>query len=302
VTDTNGTFYTTIANNSTQAFPLQSVRFSLTPTASVVDTFGSSSVPITTTPSIGGNNAGGSANVVVLAPNSPLMPGQMFTTSNGDIDGGNPTAIAIQLTYGDGTTIDGALTLAGDTWSGSFQKATVPMYPITLDWVPPTENTDGSPYTDPKGYKIYWGSQAGTYANSAEINDPNIVTHTVQVPQGQWYFVATAINLQDRESEYSNVATGNAGPTPLPPDAELELPPGAVANGLAYTVFTVRGQIVFVEIGTVDPDSACDPQAVRGLSPDGVTLMVAHIVNNDAVNLLPSVPNSEELAAFAVCQ
>jgi hypothetical protein len=79
----------------------------------------------------------------------------------------------------------------------------------TVTWVPPTQNTDGSPLTDLAGYKIYWGTSPGVYSNSLTVDNPGLAAYVVEnlVP-AKYYFVATAVNAEGVESEPSNVATG----------------------------------------------------------------------------------------------
>lgn len=78
---------------------------------------------------------------------------------------------------------------------------------VTLTWTPPTTNVDGSPLTDLKGYKIYWGTVEGEYANSITVDNPGLTSYVVeQLTPATWYFVATAVNSQGVESGESNVA------------------------------------------------------------------------------------------------
>ena len=77
----------------------------------------------------------------------------------------------------------------------------------TLTWMPPTENTDGTPLTDLAGYKLYWGTSSGVYPSSVTIDNPGVTTFIVEnlVP-ATYYFVATAFNAEGSESEPSNEA------------------------------------------------------------------------------------------------
>lgn len=78
---------------------------------------------------------------------------------------------------------------------------------VTLSWTPPTSNVDGSALTDLKGYKIYWGTVEGDYANSVTVDNPGLTSYVVeQLTPATWYFVATAVNSQGIESGESNVA------------------------------------------------------------------------------------------------
>lgn len=74
-----------------------------------------------------------------------------------------------------------------------------------LTWTAPTQNTDGTAYTDPKGFKLYYDmDQGGPYQNIIDLQDPNATSHLVAplIP-GTWFFVATAYNQNDVESDVS---------------------------------------------------------------------------------------------------
>lgn len=301
-TDTNLAFGYSIQNTSTAASPITSVRLTLN-SGTVFDTFGApSSNPYTISPTIGANNDSQSATSVLLTFNTPLMPGQTSAaTGGGDIDGAALTSITAEVLFaGDATPTILPLVQMGSTWSLSLALPSVQLYPVELTWDPPTQNTDGSPYIDAAGFNIYWGSVQGTYANSKPILNPTAEMDTVLVPRGEWYFVATAVNTSGRESDYSNVARGTAGPSPRAP-----LPLGASvpveSSGTAYTVFTIRNQIIAVEVGTARSGAACDDLAVRAMAPDGTSMLELNLVAVEDVNLLPSVFDSGELAVFAEC-
>jgi hypothetical protein len=94
-------------------------------------------------------------------------------------------------------------------------NASLPAFTITvvstatgsalLSWTPPTQNTDGSALTL-TGYRVYWGTQQGSYPNSANVG-PNVANHMVeQLTPATWYFVVTALSATG-ESAYSNVAS-----------------------------------------------------------------------------------------------
>ena len=70
---------------------------------------------------------------------------------------------------------------------------------VTLEWDPP----DGSP-SDLAGYKIYYGNSSGNYTNSIDVG--NVTTYTVTgLTEGlTYYFAATAYDIYENESDYSN--------------------------------------------------------------------------------------------------
>lgn len=77
---------------------------------------------------------------------------------------------------------------------------------VTLSWLPPTLNEDGTPLNDLAGYRIYWG-QAGNYGNSATIDNPGVTSFVVDnLSPGTYEFVSTAFNSAGVESDYSNAA------------------------------------------------------------------------------------------------
>ena len=79
---------------------------------------------------------------------------------------------------------------------------------VTLNWTPPTQNTDGTLLTDLAGYNIYWGTSAGNYPNSVTINNASISTYVVEnLATGTYEFVATSFNTAGVESGYSNSTT-----------------------------------------------------------------------------------------------
>jgi hypothetical protein len=78
----------------------------------------------------------------------------------------------------------------------------------TLNWTPPTQNTDGTPLTDLAGYKIYWGPSAGSYPSSVTLNNPGLTTYVVgSLVPGTYFFSATALNSAGAESAFASAAS-----------------------------------------------------------------------------------------------
>jgi hypothetical protein len=78
-----------------------------------------------------------------------------------------------------------------------------------LSWLPPTENTDGSPLTNLAGYVVYWGTASGNYPNSVRLANPGLANYLVEnlLPGTTYFFVMTALNNQNLESGFSNMAS-----------------------------------------------------------------------------------------------
>ena len=133
---------------------------------------------------------------------------------------------------------------------------------ITLTWVAPTENIDGTELTDLDGYVIYWGASSRDYSGSHTINDETLTEHTMCLAAGTYYFAMTAFDADGNESAYSNevlkTEDGICVTAPLPP----------VILQQEETVFHVIKQpdrFVLLPIGTVPAGTVCDPnQSVNG--------------------------------------
>jgi hypothetical protein len=71
----------------------------------------------------------------------------------------------------------------------------------TLDWMPPTENSDGSILTNLAGYTVYYGTSAGNLTKSVKITNPGLTAYTMtNLPSGTWYFAVTAYSSAGTES------------------------------------------------------------------------------------------------------
>lgn len=135
------------------------------------------------------------------------LPGwATFNASTGRVSG-TPTPANVG-TYSNITisVSDGTATTSLATFS--IQVVGTATGSATLTWTPPTQNTDGSPLTNLAGYKVYWGTQQGSYSNSVTIANPGLATYVVdQLTPAQWFFVVTAYSSTGIESSFSNVAS-----------------------------------------------------------------------------------------------
>jgi hypothetical protein len=79
---------------------------------------------------------------------------------------------------------------------------------VTLSWVAPTENTDGSSITDLAGYRIVYGPSASTMYNSANVSNAGVTTYTLEnLAPGTYYFALKAYTNSGTESDLSNVVS-----------------------------------------------------------------------------------------------
>lgn len=130
-----------------------------------------------------------------------------FSEATGELNGtprasdvGMHEGIVISATDGAAeTSLDAFSITVNQTGSGS----------ATLTWLPPTENTDGTPLTDLAGYKIYWGTSPGVYSSSIDVDNAGLAAYQIDnLLPARYYFVATAYNTAGIESDTSNVAEG----------------------------------------------------------------------------------------------
>jgi len=86
----------------------------------------------------------------------------------------------------------------------------------TLSWTPPTENTDGTAYTDPDGYLINFGQAPepdpvdlpGPLDSELALGDPAQTSTVIPgLAPGTWSFVIRARNQAGTLSDFSNVAS-----------------------------------------------------------------------------------------------
>lgn len=78
---------------------------------------------------------------------------------------------------------------------------------VTLQWTPPTRNTDGSRLRDLAAYRIDWGRANGTFTNSVTIDNPGLTSYVIEnLDAGTYKFAVAAVNSSGVSSERSNVA------------------------------------------------------------------------------------------------
>ena len=77
---------------------------------------------------------------------------------------------------------------------------------LTLNWTAPTQNTDDSELTDLVNFKLYYGTDPDALDQSVLIGPLQSSYTLSNLPSNtDYYFVITAINSNDDESDRSNV-------------------------------------------------------------------------------------------------
>ena len=88
---------------------------------------------------------------------------------------------------------------------GTVTKVTTPIKTLngvaTLDWMPPTENNDGSALTNLAGYTVYYGTDRNDLSQSVKVSNPGLASYTVTgLTSGTWYFAVTSYSADGVES------------------------------------------------------------------------------------------------------
>ncbi len=78
----------------------------------------------------------------------------------------------------------------------------------TISWLPPTQNTDGTPLTDLAGYRIHYGTSPSALNLVVDINNPGLTSYMIQnLTPATWYFSLRAYSSDGVESAPSNTAS-----------------------------------------------------------------------------------------------
>ncbi len=129
-----------------------------------------------------------------------------FDTSTGELAGtpdgshvGTYSGIVISVS-------DGVATTALPTFSINVTQVSAGS--VTLSWVPPTTNTNGTPLTNLAGYRIYYGTNSSSLTQSIEITNPGIATYVIgNLSPATWYFSLVSYNSANVESTLSPVVS-----------------------------------------------------------------------------------------------
>ena len=78
----------------------------------------------------------------------------------------------------------------------------------TLDWLPPTQTTDGGVLADLSGYYVYYGPDASHLNQRIQLSNPGLTAYVIDgLPQGSYTFAVSAYNSAGIESALSNVVS-----------------------------------------------------------------------------------------------
>ncbi len=135
--------------------------------------------------------------------NKPLWA--QFNTQTGQLTGTPTVAQAGVYKDVEIAATDGKDVSALPTFAITVTKASSTTQSVSLDWQAPSQNTDGTPLVDLKGYKLHYGNTSKAYSTTVDLNTPGVQTYMVDnLSSGTYFFAVTAYNAAGVESEYSS--------------------------------------------------------------------------------------------------
>ena len=97
----------------------------------------------------------------------------------------------------------------GGTGGGGSGGTTTPTTgSATVNWVPPTRNTNGSTLTNLSGYTISYGTSASQLTSTVKVTNAGLTSYMIEnLPAGTYYFGVEAYNSAGQTSAASNVVS-----------------------------------------------------------------------------------------------
>ena len=120
------------------------------------------------------------------------------------------TLIAMALINGGCSTGSSTGMSSGGTGFSSGAGASFAAEPgtVTLSWLPPDENTNGTAVTDLAGYHIHYGTTASDLKQVIDVAGTTATTFEVSnLSPGTYYFAISAYTTQGSESAESAVGS-----------------------------------------------------------------------------------------------
>jgi len=107
---------------------------------------------------------------------------------------------------GSTTTTGGSSTTTPPPTTSTTTSSTA----VTLGWVAPTQNSNGTPITDLAGYKIHYGTVSQDYTQVVSITNPSLSRYVLDsLASGTYYFAISSYNSQGVESPLSGEITAS---------------------------------------------------------------------------------------------
>jgi hypothetical protein len=145
-------------------------------------------------------NVGKYSNIVITASDGvskASLPAFAITVTGSS--GSTGSTGGSGSTGGTGGTTGGT---GGSTGGGTTTGA------ATVNWHPPTQNTNGSTITNLAGYTIVYGTNKSNLTSSVKLANPGLTSYVVEnLSAGTYYFGVTAYNSAGGASTVSSVVS-----------------------------------------------------------------------------------------------
>jgi hypothetical protein len=129
-----------------------------------------------------------------------------FNTATGEISGTPSAAYA-------GTYANIVISVTDGTSSASLAPFAIAVNQAsngtaTVNWTPPTDNSNGTALTNLAGYQIHYGTTSTNLAQTVQVANAGLTSYTLtNLTSGTWYFAVTAYTSTGMQSSMSNVAS-----------------------------------------------------------------------------------------------
>lgn len=102
------------------------------------------------------------------------------------------------------TVTDGSANATLRVFSLTVMDENAALGSVTLSWLPPTQNVDGSPIDSLAGYRLLYGQTPRDYTEAVVIDNPGITTYMLEgLTAGDWYFAVQTVDGDGLVSEAS---------------------------------------------------------------------------------------------------
>ncbi len=144
-----------------------------------------------------GSTSGAAAQSTAPAESTSTGSGTSASTTSGSTTPGSTAS-------GSTTATSSTSTRTATSGSSSSSSTTASTDTVTINWTPPTENTNDTPLTNLAGYNIHYGTSSGNLTNKISVSNPGIATYVVSnLAPGKYYFAVAAVNSSGTESALS---------------------------------------------------------------------------------------------------
>lgn len=145
---------------------------------------------------------------VPSAANAGTYSNIVITASDG-VSSASLPAFSLTVRSSSSSSTGGTTGGSGGTSGGGGSGGTTPTTgSATVNWVPPTANTNGSALSNLAGYVISYGTSASQLTSTVKLTNAGLTSYVIEnLPAGTYYFGVEAYNTTGETSAVSNIAS-----------------------------------------------------------------------------------------------